>query len=137
MNSNRAQSFIIYALLFVAIIAIIVFGLKQGDTGQQPLTINEVAQAIQSGSVARITTDNDDNLHIIYKSGKEADSHKESGATLVDQLLSLGVTPQQLSSENVKIEVKPPSIWSGALGSLLVYVLPLVLMVGVLWFIFR
>src|SRR5262249_16353078 len=64
-------------------------------------------------------------------------SHKESGATLVDQLVSLGVTTQQLSSENVKIEVKPPSIWSGALGSLLVYVLPLVLMVGVLWFIFR
>ncbi len=137
MNSNRTQSFIIYFLLIVAIVAIVYVAFKQDNTSQEPLTINEVAKAIQSGTVARVVIESDDNIHIIYKSGKEADSHKESTATLVDQLTALGVTPQQLSPDNVKIEVKPPSIWSGALGSLLVYVLPLVLMVGVLWFIFR
>ena len=36
----------------------------------------------------------------------------------------------------MKIEVKPPSPWAGVLSSL-VYLLPLLVMAGVLWFIFR
>ncbi len=136
MNSNRTQSFIIYFLLLVAIGAMLYVGFRQDTTSAQPLTINEVAKAIQSGTVARVIIENDDTIHIVYKSGKEADSHKETSATLVDQLISLGVTPQQLSSDNVKIEVKPPSQWAGILSSLL-YILPVIFMAGVLWFIFR
>jgi cell division protease FtsH len=100
------------------------------------LTINEVASAIEGGSVARVVIQNDDTIHIVYKNGKEADSHKESTATLVDQLVSLGVKPEQLASGSVKIEVKPPSQWAGILSSLL-YILPVIFMAGVLWFIFR
>ncbi len=136
MNSNRTQSFIIYFLLLVAIGAMLYVGFRQDSGTQEPLTINEVAKAIQSGTVARVIIQSDDSIHIVYKSGKEADSHKETSATLVDQLLSLGVTPQQLSSDNVKIEVKPPSQWAGILSSLL-YILPVIFMAGVLWFIFR
>jgi cell division protease FtsH len=137
VTSNRTQSFIIYFLLIVAIIAIVYVGFKPEGTTPEPLTINEVARAIQSGTVARVVTDSDDNIHIVYKSGKEADSHKEPDATLVAQLVSLGVTPAQLSADNLKIEAKGPSFWSGAFGSIVVYLLPLLLMVGVLWFIFR
>jgi cell division protease FtsH len=54
----------------------------------------------------------------------------------VDQLISLGVKPEQLSPQNIMIEVKPPSQWAGILSSLL-YILPVVFMAGVLWFIFR
>ena len=136
MNSNRTQSFIIYFLLLVAIGAMLYVGFRQDNATQQPLTINEVAQAIQSGTVARVIIENDDTIHIVYKSGKEADSHKETTATLVDQLISLGVTPAQLSANSVKIEVRPPSQWAGILSSLL-YILPVIFMAGVLWFIFR
>ncbi len=136
MNSNRTQSFIIYFLLLVAIGAMLYVGFRQDNTTQQPLTINQVAKAIQDGTVARIIIQNDDTIQVIYKSGKEADSHKETTATLVDQLISLGVTPQQLSSDNVMIEVRPPSQWAGILSSLL-YILPVIFMAGVLWFIFR
>ncbi len=52
------------------------------------------------------------------------------------QLLALGVTPEQLSPENVKIEVKPPSQWAGIVSGAL-YILPVLFMAGVLWFIFR
>jgi cell division protease FtsH len=136
VNSNRTQSFIIYFLLLVAIGAMLYVGFRQEDASQQPLTINEVAKAIQSGTVARVVIQNDDTIQVVYKTGKEAESHKETSATLVDQLLSLGVTPAQLSSDNVKIEVKPPSQWAGILSSLL-YILPVIFMAGVLWFIFR
>ncbi|MGE5073981.1 MAG: ATP-dependent metallopeptidase FtsH/Yme1/Tma family protein, partial [Anaerolineae bacterium] len=136
MNSNRTQSFIIYFLLLVAIGAMLYVGFRQDNSSAQPLTINEVAKAVQSGTVARIIIQSDDSIHIVYKDGKEADSHKETTATLVDQLVSLGVTPQQLSSDNVKIQVQPPSQWAGILSSLL-YILPVIFMAGVLWFIFR
>ena len=136
VNSNRTQSFIIYFLLLVAIGAMLYVGFRQDNAAQQPLTINEVAKAIQSGTVARVIIENEDTIHIVYKTGKEADSHKETTATLVDQLASLGVTPAQMSSDNVKIEVKPPSQWAGILSSLL-YILPVIFMAGVLWFIFR
>jgi cell division protease FtsH len=52
-------------------------------------------------------------------------------------LTRLGVTPEQLSADNVKIEVEAPSIWEGALGGFFAYFLPVLLMAGVLWFIFR
>ena len=136
MNSNRTQSFIIYFLLVVAIGAMLYVGFRQGSTTQEPLTINEVANAIQSGTVARVIINSDDTIHIVYKSGKEADSNKEPTTTLVDQFISLGVTPAELSSANVKIEVKPPSQWAGILSSLL-YILPVIFMAFVLWFIFR
>ena len=136
MNSNRTQSFIIYFLLVVAIGAMLYVGFRQGSTTQEPLTINEVANAIQSGTVARVIINSDDTIHIVYKSGKEADSNKEPTTTLVDQLISLGVTPAELSSANVKVEVKPPSQWAGILSSLL-YILPVIFMAFVLWFIFR
>lgn len=136
MNSNRSQSFIIYFLLIVAIGAMLYVGFKQDGTTQQPLTINEVAKAIQSGEVARVTIQQDDLIHVVYKSGKEADSNKEPTTTLVDQLVSLGVTPAQLSPDNVIVEVKPPSLLSGLL-SILAYTLPLLIVLGVMWFIFR
>ncbi len=62
---------------------------------------------------------------------------KKSGSTLVEQLISLGVTPEQLSPANIKIEVKAPSFWESGLGGFFVYLLPLLLMVGIFWFIFR
>ncbi|HUH96882.1 MAG TPA: ATP-dependent zinc metalloprotease FtsH [Anaerolineales bacterium] len=135
MNS-RTQSFIIYFLLIVAVGAMLYVGFRQDNNTPQPLTINQVAQSIQNGEVARVIIQSDTQIHIVYKSGKEADSNKESSATLVDQLISLGVTPAQLSPNNVIVEVQPPSPWAGILSSLL-YILPVIFMAGVLWFIFR
>ena len=54
----------------------------------------------------------------------------------MDQLINLGVSPEKLLPENVKIEVKPPSAWTNVLGSL-AFILPVLLMAGVMWFIFR
>jgi len=134
--NSRTQSFIIYFLLIVAIGAMLYVGFRQDSTAPAPLTINQVAQSIQNGDVARVIIQSDTQIHIVYKSGKEADSNKESSATLVDQLVSLGVTSAQLSPNNVIIEVQPPSPWAGILSSLL-YILPVIFMAGVLWFIFR
>ena len=137
MNS-RNQSFLVYFLLIVAIAAMFYMGFRQDGESQDVLTINQLAQDIQAGKVGKVTVKSDDKLQVVYQEGTEKQAQKEAGATLVEQLISLGVTPQQLSPENndFKLVVEPPSSWVGILSSV-VYILPVILMGGVLWFIFR
>jgi len=132
----RNQSFIVTLLLIVAAVAMVVMAFQRESNAQESLTINEVARDIQEGSVARVIIENDDTLRVVYDNGEEKESHKETTATLVEQLLGLGVTAEQLSPGNVKIEVDPPSQWAGIVSGAL-YILPVIFMAGVLWFIFR
>lgn len=137
MNS-RSQNYFVYFLLVVAIGAMLYVGINQNSTTEKPLTINQVAQAVQDGKVARIVIETDDRFRVVYQNGAEdgVESRKEPNATLVDQLISLGVTPDKLTPQSVVIEVSKPSLWGAVLTSL-VYVLPLIFMVGLFWFIMR
>jgi cell division protease FtsH len=128
---------VVYALLFIAIAAMVVYSLSQNTTASGVLTINQLASEVQNNKVARIVTD-ENKLTVTYKDGtqKTATSTKDTGATLVEQLTALGVTPAQLSSENIQIEIKPPSQWLGLLSGL-AYILPIVLVIGAFFFIFR
>jgi cell division protease FtsH len=132
----RNQSFIVTLLLIVAAVAMVVMAFQRESNAQESLTINEVAGDIRDGNIARVIIESDDTLRVVYDSGEEKESHKEPTATLVEQLTSLGVEPEQLSANNVKIEVDPPSQWAGVLSGAL-YILPVIFMAGVLWFIFR
>jgi cell division protease FtsH len=137
--NSRSQSFIVYFLLIVAIGAMLFMAFRDNTSTVKPLTINEVAQAVQNGKVARIIIESDDTITVVYTNGTEEEgvaSRKESNATLVEQLSSLGVTMEQLAPENVIIEVRAPSVWGGVLSGAL-YLLPILFMGGVLWFIFR
>jgi cell division protease FtsH len=136
--NSRNQSFLVYFLLIVAIAAMFYMGFRQDTSSQDVLTINQLAHDIQLGEVGKITVKSDDKLQVVYLDGTEKQAQKEPGATLVEQLISLGVTPQELSpsNHNFKLVVEPPSSWVGILSSV-VYILPVLLMGGVLWFIFR
>jgi len=139
----RNQSFLVTFLFIVALVAMVVTLVRNDSAKPDVLTINQLAQEIELGKVSRVVIENDGSLRVIYYSGSEAqtgtgvEAYKESNATLVEQLTVLGVGPEKLSPDNVKIEVEAPSIWSGALGGFVAYLLPLLLMVGVFWFIFR
>ncbi len=133
--SSRNQSYVIYLLLFIAIIAMVVYNFKQNSSSSDVLTINQVAADIQGGIVQRVVEDGNQ-IRVIYTNGDTKISHIESNATLPQQLESFGVTPDQLSASKVKIEIKPPSAWLGIVTAL-GYILPFVILVGVFWFIFR
>ena len=135
MNPARNRSSLIYLLLFVAIIAMVVFNFNQQASAQEVLTINEVASEIQRGNVERVTED-DNRLRVIFKDGVEKSSQKETGATLVEQLKELGVTTEQLSADSVKLEIKAPSAILGV-ATALGYILPFILIAGVFYFVFR
>lgn len=134
MNS-RNQSYVIYLLLFIAIIAMLVYNFSQQGTSQDALKINEVAAYVQNGTIARIVED-ENRIRVVFQDGTQRDSYIETNATLVQQLLDLGVQPEQLSPDRVKIEIKAPSAWIGILTAL-GYILPFLILGGVFFFIFR
>ena len=138
MNPTRNRSTIIYVLLFAAIIILVVYNFQQKSSTQEELTINELAAALTNHEVKRITA-NEDRLTVVYGEGEDAIERvatKETNSTLVDQLLALGVAPDDLSAEYVKIEIKPPSAWLGIMTAL-GYLLPFAFLGFLFWFIFR
>jgi len=132
--NSRNQSYIIYLLLFVAIIIMVVYNFSQrGSTSE--VSINQLAEDIKQGRVSRIE-ENENRLRVVYKDLTEAISTKEADATLVQQLLNLGVTQEQLHPNNISIIIKPPSPWLGVITAL-GYILPFIILLGAFFFIFR
>ena len=136
MNS-RNQSYFIYILLFIAIVAMVYFNVRQSPSSTGPLTLNQLAQQVEAGTITRIVVNDDNSLTVISSSDTGPITQigrKEPETTLVSQLLAFGVQPAQLSK--ISIEVNPPSPWAGIL-TLATYIIPILLIGGLFWFIFR
>lgn len=133
MNS-RNQSFIIYILLFIAIIAMVFFTVNQ-QSADEEIPINQLATDIRAGSIKRISED-DSRLEITYKDDTIKTSTKDPSTPLIAQLVELGVTPDDLSAQDILIEIKLPSPLLGIV-SIASYILPFIILIGLFWFIFR
>lgn len=132
----RGQSYVIYVLLFIAIIVLIVFNLNKANSQDTVLTINQLADEIKQGNISRVVEE-ETKLVVYYDDNlTEKTAIKEAETSLIEQLLALGVTPENLASSNIKIEVKAPSAFAGILNALF-YVLPFLLLGGAFFFIFR
>ncbi len=132
---SRNQSYVIYLLLFVAIIVMAVYSFGQRSTTEE-LTINQVAADIKAGKISEIE-DDENRLRVkYYEDLREGFSNKENSATLVEQLLNLGVTPADLDPQKIRLMIKPPSPWVGVLTAL-GYIFPFLLLGGAFFFIFR
>ncbi|MBT3320960.1 MAG: ATP-dependent zinc metalloprotease FtsH [Anaerolineae bacterium] len=139
MESKRKQSYLVYVMFFVAIVAMLYMNIRQETDTDEALTISEVARDVQAGKVNRILIGKDDKVVVIYGAGEDAIervSHKEPTTTLVEQLLNLGVSHNVLATGKIKIEARPLSTWELILSNLFV-ILPVIFMAGILFFIFR
>lgn len=102
----------------------------------ETLTINQVAADIKAGKITEIE-ENENRLRVKYEeNAREALSTKESTATLVEQLLNLGVTQSDLNPDKIKIIIKVPSPWIGVITAL-GYILPFLILGGAFFYIFR
>ena len=131
----RNQSFIIYLLLFIAIIAMVFFTVNQQSERVQEIPINRLATDIREGKIKSIIED-DSRLEVIYKNNDIKTATKDPSTPLTTQLVELGVTPEDLTSDQISVEIKLPSPFLGIV-SLLSYILPFVILIGLFWFIFR
>ncbi len=132
----RSPSYVVYLLLFMSIIVLVVFGFNRTNAVDNVLTINQLADEVKRGNVVRIIEEENE-LTVILTSGDEKTSMKEAETTLVDQLIALGVTSDELNPQNgIKVEIKPPGAFEGILNALF-YILPFLLLGGAFFFIFR
>jgi cell division protease FtsH len=132
-NNNRQS--LVYMLVFVGIIILVFYAVRQQAISSEEISIGEVAQQIIDGRVSRVVV-NEDELTLIYPDDSEGISQKESGATLIEQLKELGVNAEDLRPDNVIIDIKPPSVLFGVLN-VLGYILPFIMIAGLFWFVFR
>ncbi len=132
---SRNQSFIIYILLFIAIIAMVFYTVNQQAAGIDEIPFNELATDIINGEVKTISED-ESRLEITYKNGNIKTSTKDPSTPLIAQLRELGVTPEQLSAENIEIDIRLPSPLLGIV-SIASYILPFLILIGLFYFIFR
>jgi len=133
---SRNQSFIIYILLFIAIIAMVFFTVNQQAGVSDEIPINKLASDIKAGRVKSIIED-ESLLEITYKdSDAIKTSTKDENAPLIEQLVELGVTPEDLSAENISVDIKLPSPFL-SIVSIASYILPFLILIGMFWFIFR
>ena len=134
--NQRNQSYIVYILLIIGILVLVFINL-QNNSQPEVLTINKLAEDVQAGLVKKIVVSGDNNsLTATYNDGTERTSTKEPETTLVDQLLSLGVTADKLSSDKIAIQIEQPSSWVGILTAL-GYIVPTLLLGIAFIFLFR
>ena len=133
---SRNQSYIIYLLLFSAIIVMVFFTFNQQAMDSSEISFNQLAEDIKAGKVDTITED-DSYLQITYKdSDVVKTSSKDPNTPLIAQLLELGVTSEELSAQNITIDIKLPSPMMEII-SIASYILPFLILIGLFFFIFR
>ena len=132
MNSARMRSIFIYVLIAVAIV-VLLFQFRSQAGQVEQLSLTQLAADIERGLVKKVVVD-DNTLRVTYDDGHEAESRKEPTSTAPEQLIALNVSADKL--EAVNWEVKKPSDLSGIL-TFLGYMLPALMVVGVIWFMLR
>jgi cell division protease FtsH len=132
VNSARLRSIFVYILIVVAIV-VLLFQFRSQAGATQQMSLTELAAAINRNEVKKVVID-DNTLRVTLNNSNEYESRKEPISTAPDQLKALGVTEAQLST--IIWEVKKPSDLSGIL-TFLGYMLPALLVVGVIYFMLR
>jgi len=133
--NSRNQTFAIYALLLMAIIAMVFFNFQQQNQDSTVLPINQVAADIQAGKISKVVVD-EDNLEITYKTLEVKTSTMDPKMGFVEQMVQLGVTPEAMQDSKLSVEIKLPSAWVAVINALS-YLLPFLFMAGLLWFFLR
>ncbi len=137
--SSRNQSYIIYLLLIVAVIAMLVYN-SGSNSSSGEITITEIAtmlkNPVKGQEITRIVVEDDNSLKIVLKNSEELTSRKEPDTSLVAQLQQLGVTAEQIEANDTLIDVRPQSAWVG-IGNILTMVLPFLFIGAVMVFILR
>jgi cell division protease FtsH len=132
VNSARVRSIFVYVLILVAIV-VLVLQFRRDSSQIQQLSLTQLATAVEEGRVNKIIVD-ENTLRITMTNEEEAESRKEPTSTGPEQLAALNVPVDKIHA--VSWEVKKPSDLSGIV-TFLGYILPALLVVGVIYFMLR
>ena len=125
---------IFWAFTTLLIIAFLFSVFLQPTQKPVTLTINELATKINSGEVAKIIVRGND-LAVDLQNGTKSTVKKEIEASISETFRNYGVNP--LALRDVSLEIKDESGFRFWAGVLIPTLLPLLIIIGIFWFIFR
>ncbi|MCX7853672.1 MAG: cell division protein FtsH, partial [Caldilineales bacterium] len=119
MNTNWTRNAFVYLLILVAAAALFLSIFPNNSQRPDSKDLTTVAALIKEGQVQTITVSGND-LRVTLKNGEVFLSRKDAGVSLLETLITLGVSNEQLRS--FKFVIDPPSQagnWLALLGSIL------------------
>lgn len=127
------KNFIIFFLIFAVIAGIFSF-YDRATNNAQEVSIAKLVQEINSDSVKSIVVSGD-KLKITLQDDTEQVSQKEISESLSQLLSNYEVAPEKITAIDIKIEDESGSgiFWT----AILPFVLPALLIIGLLWFMMR
>ncbi len=134
MNTARPRNNLVYLLIIVAIGAIIFTALRSNTAPSADVPLSEVVALINAGKAKEIIVSDDDVKVDTSTEAGTVTSHKDSTTDLAAQLKDLGVDAAKLAA--VKYTVDRPPEW-GSLLSTISFLLPGLIVVGLIYFMFR
>ncbi len=123
-------------IVFLVFLTIAGFFALVSQPGQKPeeITLNQLVEQINQEKVAKIIIKGNQ-LEIELKDGNQEKANKEEEASLTESLKNYGLAPEKLKSVN--LEVKSESGLVFWLGTILPFLLPLLIIGFFFWFIYR
>ncbi|HEY4668051.1 MAG TPA: ATP-dependent zinc metalloprotease FtsH [Anaerolineales bacterium] len=134
LNSARGRNSLVLLILGLIVI-VLVFQFRSNAPQPTSLALNEVAAKIQAGEITKLVIDDND-LEIELNDQTQAISRAESGRPAIEQLKDLGVTADDLAPERIELLIKQPSDFNQII-TLVTYLLPGLLVVGLIFFMLR
>lgn len=130
-SNNSWKTILLYGSL--AVLGLLVLGaFSTPYDSSKTVAVSDIINAVKKGEVKQITIEGD-KLTVSEKGGKEVIAYKESSADVYSLFNDAGAS---LKDKNVKVTVKDLSAMNGWVN-LIGAVLPVLLMVGFFYFIFR
>jgi cell division protease FtsH len=123
-----------WAIITLLIVSVVFSMFLEAPKQAVKLSLNQLADKINSGGVAQISVNGDD-LNIKLKDGSSAVSKKEAETGVSETFKNLGVNPAALSK--VDLAVEGQSGWQFWAGILIPTLFPLIIIGIIFWLMFR
>ncbi len=122
----------IYVLLIIALIMVL-YSVLTSERQVETIPLPQLAADIQSNKISEIVVQGDD-MRAIYTDGSVQMARKETGATLIEQLRTLGVSDEQLAQINYRVET--PTDWTTIINAIFT-IIGIIALIGLAFFFIR
>jgi cell division protease FtsH len=138
VNTARPRNNFVYLIIIIAIGAILVSVLRGQSPRNEDITLSDLAALINAGQVKTISQADLD-LTVTKTTGEIVTSRAATDSSAVEQLIKLGAKPEKFQVGTpgaIEMNVERPPEW-GTWLSLLSYMIPALIVVGLIYFMFR
>ena len=118
---NLGKNFFVIVLIFLGISAVFTL-FSPSSVDKKEISISQLGQEIMQEKVKELAVSGND-IHITYSDNTQAQARKEAELALSESLANYGVTKEKL--EKVNVVVREPKAGWGQIGSILLFVVPL------------